>query len=149
MTDVQSAEYVQDVVRSEINHLRSTDQQVDTQQCSQAEAEGYIVIESSVQELAALNQIHVLKPLQHSKMMRSAVGDNALQVMRNQQWASLMNPSIVFSMDEFVCISAILKGLSNETASAAKDTVDLFVISDILNVSLFIKVLELFLGFFE
>lgn len=138
---IESAQYVQDAVRTEINQIKATEnsqnKETDSQseetdeettdhhedddqneiseteedKCTEAEpwilgnginvtnlfteyrqrieqfvkSEGFIPLESHVQELAAFNHILILKPLQHSKMMRGVFTDENIKHIINEQ----------------------------------------------------------------
>lgn len=139
-THIESARYVLDVVRTEINQIKTmensqnketdnqsedadeevTDYHEDDQneiyepeedECTEAEpwilenginvtnlfneyyqrieqfvkSESLIPLETHVQELSALNHILVLKPLQHSKMMREMFTDENIKYIINEQ----------------------------------------------------------------
>ncbi|KAI8330666.1 hypothetical protein EDC96DRAFT_528088 [Choanephora cucurbitarum] len=187
-THIEGAQYVQDVVRSEIDQIRTMDnsqnQEKDTQtdktdeeateyhedeqnkineteedESAEVEpwimenginvtslfteyyqrveqfvkTEGLIPIETHVQELSALNHILVLKPLQHSKMIREVFTDENIKYITNEQVKTSMNSSLDFTSDELTQLNLVLKHLINQTQSVHNIATNLMVFSNSLD----------------
>ena len=90
-----------------------------TEYCQRVEqfvkTEGLIPIETRIQELSALNHILVLKPLQHSKMMREVFTDENIKYITNEPVKTSMNSSLDFISDELTKLNLVLKHLINQT----------------------------------
>ncbi|CAO3657507.1 unnamed protein product [Mucor hiemalis] len=145
---------LEDVVRSEINEIRtmddSTNQEKDAVTDGEAtaeineeepwilenginvtslftiylepvrqliEMEGLIHIETHVQELSALNRVLVLKPLQHSEMIREVFTDENIKYITNEQLKTTMDSSLDFTSEELTQLNLVLKHLINQTQS--------------------------------
>lgn len=95
--------------------------------------EGLIPIETHVQELSALNHILVLKPLQHSKMIREVFTDENIKYVTNEQLKTSMNSSLDFTSDELKQLNLVLKHLTNQTQSVHNIATKLMVFSNSLD----------------
>lgn len=65
-------------------------------------SEGLIPFETHVQELSALNHILILKPLQHSKMMRKVFTDENIKHIINEQAQMSIDLSFGFTSEELM-----------------------------------------------
>ena len=95
--------------------------------------EGLIPIEPHVQELSALNHILVLKPLQHSNMIREVFTDENIKYITNEQLKTSMNSSLDFTSDELTQLNLVLKHLINQTQSVHNIATNLMVFSNSLD----------------
>ncbi|KAI7856631.1 hypothetical protein BDC45DRAFT_533595 [Circinella umbellata] len=172
-THIEGARYVQDVVRSEIDQIRTMDNKAteyhedeqnkinETEEDESVEVEpwimenginvtslfteyyqrveqfvkteGLIPIEPHVQELSALNHILVLKPLQHSNMIREVFTDENIEYITNEQLKTSMNSSLDFTSDELTQLNLVLKHLINQTQSVHNIATNLMVFSNSLD----------------
>ncbi|ORE02358.1 hypothetical protein BCV72DRAFT_53925 [Rhizopus microsporus var. microsporus] len=96
------------------------------------ESEGFIPLESHVQELAALNHILILKPLQHSKMMREVFTDEHIKHALNEQVRMSIGLSLDFTSEDLMRLNLILKQLTNHTQSIYRITIDILLFSNSL-----------------
>lgn len=85
-----------------------------------------------MQELAALNHILILKPLQYSKMMREVSTDDHIKHILNEQVQMSIDLSLDFTSKGLMQLDLILKQLTNHTQSVYKITTDLFLFSNSL-----------------
>lgn len=95
------------------------------------ESEGYIPLESHVQELACFNHILVLKPLQHSQMPRDSFTGQSIKQALKEQLKLCIDSSIDFTNKEFLSLTVLLKKLAN--VSASKVATDIMVLSNSLD----------------
>ncbi|KAI7887055.1 uncharacterized protein EV154DRAFT_573864 [Mucor mucedo] len=95
--------------------------------------EGLIAIEIHVQELSALNHILLLKPLQHSKMIRKVFTDENIKYITNEQLKTSMNSSLDFTSDELTQLNLVLKRLITQTQSVHNIATNLRVFSNSLD----------------
>ncbi|KAG1175131.1 hypothetical protein G6F47_004459 [Rhizopus delemar] len=96
-------------------------------------SEGFIPLESHVQELAALNHILIPKPLQYSKMMKEVFTDKHIKHILNEQVRMSIDLSFDFTSEELMQLNLILKHLINQAQSVCKITTDLLLFSSSLN----------------
>lgn len=91
-----------------------------------------IAIETHVQELACLNHVLVLKPFQHTKMMRECFTDQVLNHILTEQAKKCIDQSIDFTEEEYITISNIIKMLSTPGESIYKLATDLMILANSL-----------------
>lgn len=75
---------------------------------------GVIPIESHAQDLASLNNVLVLKSLQHSRIQRSVFTDKTMKIILNKHLSFLINDELMFNERELTEVNRILNDLTKK-----------------------------------
>lgn len=93
------------------------------------ENEGSLYMESHVQELSCLNHILVLKPLQHSDLMRETFSDDVLNKIYEEQLNKCMNSSLDFTSEEFLKLAMEIKKLNKPQGSTVQIAAQIMIMA--------------------